>query len=45
MNQKKAKKLRRLARLIIIQSGRPMGEIPEQQKKMKSVYKKSKGQI
>lgn len=40
MNAKKAKKLRRLARAFVIQTGKPISEIEKQYKKLKSVNKR-----
>lgn len=40
MNGKKAKRLRRLARAFVIQTGKPIEEVEKQYKKLKSVNKR-----
>lgn len=42
MNSKQAKKLRRIARTIALQTNEPTSEVYKQ---MKKVYKSSKGQL
>lgn len=44
MNQKKAKKLRKIARLFVTQTGKNLSEINIQYKKMKKTYKSNKGE-
>jgi hypothetical protein len=45
MNQKKAKGLRRLARTMVSQMNLNPNEVDKQYRKMKKVYKATKGQI
>lgn len=45
MNQKKAKKLRKVARQFCMDMKKPLAEIYPQYKKLKKVYKSNKGEV
>lgn len=45
MNKKKAKALRKIATAFIVNTGKPLEQVHKQYKKLKSIYKETKGEI
>lgn len=45
MNQKTAKKLKRIAKAFVIGTNKPIGDFNKEYKKIKQSYKAAKGQL